>query len=194
MESDSDPPDLYLAQQRYLVLIRQLYEAAVKRIGRTHDAGTAVAKRLGISQPMESQVRLGVKRPGPRSIESAIKAGWAREYFYNEKLVDPNPDDYYRRSPESTVERESDEGHAAIERYIEAMASAGTPVEPGHQVALRGLRYAMGPDSITEEVVRGTHRGLVARDANRAIDAPIVPAEIDVGRGQRALPPKKRKT
>jgi hypothetical protein len=188
MESDSDP-NLSLAQRRYLDLLRGLVAEYVAKRGKDHGSVSAAGRRIGLSQPYASQLLAGLKAPGLDIIQRAIDAGYHRDYFFDESLVDPNPANYLHQR----VEREEDEGHPAIEAYIANQLAAGTPVSKRHQKELRGLRYALGPDALTEEVVRGTHRGLIARDANRAIDAPIVSTKIDEERGQRKLPPAKKR-
>lgn len=184
------PASLTLRQRRYLLLLEQLLEEAGGPD--KHGARSAAGRRVGISQSHVTQLLEGSKRPADRIMDRAEQKLRLRpEFFHDPAVRAPRYVDYVRGGAQR-VERDEELGHPAIENYIAAMEARGSPVLDDHQIELRSLRAALGPDSITEEVVRGFHRGLVARDANRAIEAPLVETEIDEERGQTVLQPLKK--
>lgn len=95
---------------------------------------------------------------------------------------------------ESRVERDDELGYSEVEAYCADMEKAGTPVAPEHAAELREWKRKHGNPQ--RELVIGYHRGLVAADAKKALERPIIEAKIDEARGQRMLPPsppKKRR-
>lgn len=185
---DEDDPKLALAQRRYLMLLRQVLDeyGGLEEYG----AKSKAARKLRIDQPYVSQWIHGKKRPGLKSINATMKAlGIHRDFFF-----DPDADaSDYRRFLGSRVERDEDLGHGPVEDYIAAQEAAGEPVSPKHQAGLRRIRQALGPDSMTADGVRIFHKAMIASDAHKSLDAVIAETEIEAGRGQRPLPPSRKR-
>lgn len=92
-------------------------------------------------------------------------------------------------APATRVDR--DDTFPELLAYAAEMERAGTPVAAEHLETMKSWRLATGPAD--REIIVGWHRGLAARDARRALERPMIDVQIDTGRGQRPLPPTKRK-
>lgn len=172
---------------RFLLLIDQLAEEP--EVG----SRKAAAKMLGCHPSYIVKLKNQPWREVGVEIMDRARAavgGLRSDFFEDASLVDPDYHDFI--GDERRVERDDELGYPAVEAYIAKMAAAGSPVAEAHQLELRSVRASRGPESITEEVVRGMHRGMIARDANRAIEAPLVETEIETERGQTMLQPLKK--
>lgn len=181
--------DQRLPTRRFLLLIDQVAEDLRREQGRSKPSRKAAAKSLKVDPSYVVKLRTEDHREvGVEILTRVQKLRGIRPEFFHDPALGEEP--HYRdHLVGSHVEREADEGHPAIERFIAAHPEAS----PKHQAELRSLRRSLGPDSITEEVLLGMLRGLRARDARRELDRPVIEAEIEEERGQRALPPARRR-
>lgn len=92
---------------------------------------------------------------------------------------------------ESRTDRDDSKGYASVEKYIAEMTERGTPVDPEHALDLRSWRRSRGEPE-REEIV-GYHRGMIAADARKAFERPIVETKIDEARGQKKITPIRKK-
>ncbi len=181
-----------LAQRRFRVWL-----AAVEgEIGKGWQ--TALAAKLGVHQTMISKIAGGEREAGIELIEAAIdRAGVSRDFFFDRALGEKPAIDVVVSNGDIRMVVEAKTlrgGYPEVERYIADMDAAGTPVSAEHARELREIRLSRGPDGVDRERVIGWHRGMIASDARRAFDSPIIRTQIQSARGQRPLPPTKRKS
>lgn len=175
-----------LMSRRYAALLRQmLAEGMTQR---------EVAAKLGVTQAAISFYVQGDRNAKPDKIEAAMRKLHLRAEFFNDPSIGDSPDYREFLGGGERTERDADRGYPVVERYLEQLEQAGTPALPAHARRLRGVRLSGGPDDMDEEMVRGLHRGMIAADARKALDAPLADeARVDVARGQRRLPSTKRR-
>lgn len=183
-----DPQDdpRALRKARFLVLASALEEELGSNV--------KAAKALGVHESYIHKLRTNEARAiSQDKIDGACALlGLSRSFFTDPTLGD-RPDYHEHLAKKTHVELHRDDGYPEVERYIADMETAGTPVAPAHATELRSYRSSAGAAGMTREVVIGLHRGMVARDARRQLEAPLVDTAIEVERGQRPLPPGKRR-
>jgi hypothetical protein len=181
--------DQRLPTRRFLLLIDQVAEDRRAEAGKARPSRKATAKDLGVDPSYVVKLRTESWREVGVDILTRVQSALGvQPAFFHDAALGEEP--HYRDHLVAThVEREADEGHPAIEHFIAAHPEA----TPAQQAELRSLRRSLGPDSITEEVLLGMFRGLRARDTRRELERPVIEASIEEERGQRPLPPTKRR-
>jgi hypothetical protein len=171
-----------LAKERYLLLIEQLTE----ELGSERQA--AIAAKTDPSYPGKLR-GWTTRHVGLEQLLETRKALGIRPEFFEDASLGPSP--HYRDFLESSHDRGDAKGYAEVEAYIADMDRAGTPIAPEHAEDLRSWRRSRGNPE-REEIV-GYHRGMVAADARKALERPIVETKIDEARGQRKITPLRKK-
>lgn len=136
-----------------------------------------LADRIGVRPPTMWRYEKGDMLPGPVAIQRL-----SEELQVSSSWILHGTDD-------TRVER--DDAFPELLAYRDDMERAGTPIAPEHWEKLRLWRRATGPAE-REEII-GYHRGMIAAAARRALERPLIEAEIETDRGQRPLPPIKRR-
>ncbi len=172
-----------LRTRRFFLLIERLAE----ELGSVRKA----CAEIGVDPSYYHNLK---NRPGnavsPDRIKTICKKLRLRDAFFYDPAIGDTPD-FHEFIGRETVEYDEDLGSPAVEAYIAGQAARGAPVSTEHQRELRALRSTLGPDHYTEEMVKGIHQGMKARDNLKALEPPPDETPIETERGQRALRPIK---
>ncbi len=117
-----------------------------------------------------------------------------REEFFTDESLGESPD--YRDfigATETVVEYDEDKGNPVIESYIDAKEDVGEQIPERHKKQLRRLAFAYGPRDLTALRVAAIHRALIAEDAQKAFEAPLIETRIETERGQQRITPIKKR-
>ena len=142
-----------------------------------------LADRIDVRPPTMWRYENGDTLPGPVAIqrlseELQVSASWI-----------------LHGTDDTHIERDDALGYPIVEQYIADMERAGTPVDARHAQKLRMQRLSTGPSGVDMVTVRAWHLAAQHEDHLRAV-APRPEdsrAQIDEARGQRKLPPVKRR-